>query len=108
MNPNRECRFCQLSGRAGNLTEAKKILNQIEWKDALYDEEMMVDVGRCVDATIQSNEFKDATDECPACTLAALRQTGTAPFASFRYRKAADDLLQQINEASEAGMLRGM
>lgn len=105
MNPNRECRMCDLNGSSNDMQAMLVLLemsNANEIKSAivhlLFDE----DYNRQLLAL-----YRKITHNCPACILALSRQYESINPTIFDYQKEARELKKRVNtmnlqELSEA------
>lgn len=104
MNPDRECGFCKVIGDAptplteliGLLPDPAEYRLDPAWKALGSEYE-----GDFPDAVERGLKKIQAKTDCPACTLAALRQSGIAEtgaaFAAFDYKKASQEFFQAQN-----------
>jgi len=89
-NPNRECRFCKIVGIKNDKERLKQIV-----VDAIQDfDEMGFDeqIDRAV--TIQNDisvKLLKESHGCPACVLAAVRQTKDSELIQFDYKAAKEE-----------------
>ena len=103
MNPNRDCRVCDLIGAAqvpisdliAVLPDPTLLLQYDTGPDGEDQGQHWEDWG--VDAAIE--KLREMTEHCPACIMAALRQAGIpVPLAStFRFKKEMEDVWSDIN-----------
>jgi hypothetical protein len=84
MNPKRDCRMCEIAGNYQQpMAELIALIpkNHFDFNDAVL------------------TALRDATENCPACILAVLRQSGiTATYAGFRYDEECKQFWADINE----------
>lgn len=81
MNPKRECRMCKI---LKNKTVPMKKLLQIT---------------PTTNATKELLEpLRGLVDNCPACILAALRQSGCTDYTLFDYKKEVEAFWAEVNE----------
>ena len=91
-NPNRTCGFCDVSGGFEAdpkelLLIVKKGVNEIEKQ--LFDSlAMNNNIDKVSKRVVE--ELLDKTEGCPACTLAAIRQTEDSYYINFDYKKTKD------------------
>jgi hypothetical protein len=98
-NPARVCRMCQFAEHEQQpitylitlLPDASK-LNDVDW---IIDEELIKQVNAALPA------LREATNHCPACIMAALRQAGIpVPLASdFDYTKEVRWFWKQYDDS---------
>jgi len=113
MNPMRKCGFCEYAGVDNvsiidslkalkqDIIEYKKIhpfiksttIDTLDWRGNHETLEMMV----CYSVPI--NNLRDATDGCPACMLAAIRQSGMHKHIEFDFKKEKEMFWAGYNEA---------
>jgi hypothetical protein len=93
MNPNRICRVCKLldqtpASLSGLIAICKKA---VPVQDGWASEEFPG----------LHSDLMFAAGECPACELAAIRQSGLHPsmFTGFDFRGAMKDIFNEIDEA---------
>lgn len=92
MNPNRECRMC---GKPVNIAEIISLLPKPIYKKIDDDYEFIDNVKE-----LRKNpEIVSKFTDCPACTLAVLRQANKFGVPFYDYEKAKDDWWADINEA---------
>ncbi len=103
MNPNRVCKTCGLVGGI-----QKPIKDLISIMPSPTEE----DANQCGEGCMFGDEnteringaiekLRDATDGCPACMLATLRQWGVCSNNSFDYKKEMKSLFDEINADKE-------
>ena len=79
-NPNRQCGLCDLAGLSHELTELTAFINETcegEDQNDLYGD-------RVADVL---KELEDKAEQCPACTLAAIRQAKVKIYPNFDFKK---------------------
>ena len=103
MNPNRECGVCKML----NLRQQPMaVLLALQPNPADYpatDEFGAIprELSEAAEASLQ--ELRDATDDCPACILAALRQGRICiPAIGYDFRREMDAAFERFNERREA------
>ncbi len=102
LNPKRHCGMCNLIGNPQEPIEkligiVKKHL-RLEIKDCPHSGLESWDViGDCKEML---KELENLTDNCPACTMAAIRQAGIpVPATGFDYKDARKEYWNAHNEA---------
>ena len=94
MNPNRNCRMCDHWAGGCDFERVKEVAKLIIGKTSwlVYregDEAIEVDI---------LNTLRDEAGGCPACMLAAMRQTDTvALFTQFSYEKEKAEFWKVVN-----------
>lgn len=94
-NPDRHCGFCEIEGNINDIEKLKSIVEKSVsefWEETknfsdtdFHDTDFHI--------KITENLEKDLLKEskgCPACALAAVRQTKGSEFIQFDYKKAKD------------------
>ncbi len=89
-NPNRECGFCEHLGNIVNIEKLKLIVEKTvsgfylgDWSEMIQEKHDKL-VSDC------EKDLLKESDGCPACSLAAIRQTKDSEFIEFDYKKAKD------------------
>ena len=101
MNPERECRVCGLIGNntdEHNPAELAKLLPSVINQPNEWGHNQPAPDGDIKQAL---KELRNACDGCPACILAALRQAGIPPWATFEifdFKKEMKSILDDVNE----------
>lgn len=105
-NPNRECGMCKLIvkyGLAENapmpLEEARNLLPLLPDDEGALDL-LMEGNGNGSRADKYLEQLRQAINYCPACTLAAIRQSPTnsvAQYLQFDYKTAAASFWEDVN-----------
>ena len=106
-NPNRECRMCiYSSGARGNLSELIKLLPDISNRKSFQDNTDLISDLK----TIYIPKLQEASDNCPACIWAALKQSGIAKFLTgqmkeiYDFRKEMQEIFNEMREEGLGGM----
>lgn len=97
MNPDRRCRMC-----GGN--NVSKLLSLMPDPNSFYVQDIDFEVMqiRCqTDTQAGLQKVLEATDNCPACTLAVLRQSGTRFWVEWNYEKACKEWWDTVNDAEQ-------
>lgn len=89
-NPERECGFCDI---AGNIPYPKELLPIVRAAVAILEKSFS---SKSFDSGIDIDEISNRVEKellgksggCPACALAAIRQTKNSEFIQFDYKKA--------------------
>lgn len=93
-NPNRICGMCDvLQVTQKSIEELKKELRKIVKK--FSEKSIFMNMATNEKAT---DEFRDFTNGCPACMLAAIRQLEEEPTISLDFKKECEDFWADINE----------
>lgn len=95
MNPNRECRVCKMIK-----VDQRPILELIE---IAKGEVLGCPLGEPVEIPVEIPMLRSATENCPACILAALRQSERIHCGvNFDFKKEMKGVWADINEANFA------
>lgn len=102
-NPNRECGMCEIGGCDPKpleelitlLPDGHKYLRRIEAAVTLETQGIHDEADEAVAAALST--LREAADGCPACMLAALRQSGCARFSEFSWQDERDKFLTEAN-----------
>ena len=86
-NPDRVCNFCLFIGE--NQKRMSELIESIPIEMREGDGFGSVDV---------PPELRYAANGCPACILAALRQSGIKKWVNFEYKKEVDEIFTEHNE----------
>ena len=88
-NPDRECGFCKIAGLSLDKEKLKQIVKTglEDFEEMDFDEQNENWEG--LQNKIQNDLIKESGG-CPACSLAAVRQTKDSEFVQFDYKKAKD------------------
>lgn len=86
-NPNRVCRMCKLAE-----LEQKPIAELI----AVYLDESSDFDYISSDGPMQAEKLEAAAGHCPACILAAIRQSGSVAYCSFDFKYARDEFFKSL------------
>ncbi len=115
-NPNRQCGMCNGAGYDAAdlpvlialLPNAAAFKGQMEWADGSGESSQYSEypwLEECVDACMPA--LKEAAEGCPACMLAALRQSGCIGFAEFNWMEERERFLRDANELRWEGVACG-
>ena len=88
MNPDRHCRMCEIIGEGQPKMEDLK---------AVFEGLTTADISNMGDTILE--ELRGVAGNCPACMLAAIRQTPDTIVPGFDYKKESDAFWKDINEA---------
>lgn len=95
-NPKRECKMCVLGGMdqkpvADLIAALRRDIDrhEEETKDLSLERQL---------ASIQPEELRLESDGCPACMLAAIRQTTPRPPVNFEYLEEVKSFMNGVNE----------
>ena len=106
LNPNRECRVCALLADGQDLDFQKKSLPELMSLLPEYVEcnsENTWEEGKLAQASIELavGELRNATGDCPACMMAALRQKGipVPSIEGFNFTREMKQIFSDINDA---------
>ena len=97
-NPNRICGMCNvLQVTQKSIEELKKELRRIvkKFSSLPFSESILMDMATNEKAV---DEFREFTNGCPACMLAAIRQIEEEPILSLDFKKECKDFWSDINE----------
>lgn len=102
MNPKRVCGMCRIIGNPQQKTESLiAIVNK--YVNTTIDEDYggFISVQGNTEAMLK--ELEDITDNCPACTMAAIRQAGVPISATnFDYKDACKEFWDAYNEGKSS------
>jgi len=100
-NPKRTCGFCEIVGFDNNSVKLKKIVaDGLKRIEKVFSESHFLLHDKADE--ISEQIIKDLHAEsggCPACMLAAIRQTKDNEFLSFDYKKTKDEFWADHNES---------
>ena len=90
MNPNRHCKMCEIAG-----LDQKPIEVLVDAIEDLKISQEADSFGMTISLTGDEKEtieqLRDIASGCPACMLAALRQSGIAEFVNWRFEDEKKD-----------------
>ena len=96
-NPDRECGFCEVAGFLNNKEKLKAIvkkgISDFYFLDFDVQSEKFEDVQEKI-----SEDLIDESQGCPACALAAVRQTEDSELVQFDYKKYKDLFWNEHNK----------
>ena len=97
MNPNRECRMCALVDEPQpDLAELIALLPTASWEQESEDNGLLsYDFHDALDGAMV--KLKEAANGCPACMLAALRQTGIPVPMAMDYDSLRSTFWEEYN-----------
>ena len=104
LNPNRECGMCGIYDKETKpMPELLEILKDVadSWKDYGYGEDFPYESFSADSAQMKSamESLEVATEGCPACKLAAIRQSKIpVPCTDFDFKKECDAWWSEINQ----------
>lgn len=108
-NPNRRCRMCQITGEAQQPTEVLKACVAqlaLDWGD--WDVDMVYLDKRHKDSVTAMESLRSASNNCPACIAAALRQSGIPwSVVGFDLQKECASFWDDVNAAKEENSHHG-
>ena len=90
------------------LPNAAAFKGQMEWADGSGESSQYSEypwLEECVDACMPA--LREAAEGCPACMLAALRQSGCIGFAEFNWMEERERFLRDANERRWEGVACG-
>jgi hypothetical protein len=98
MNPERACRMCAVVGVSPSpMTELLAMLPEPEWHPDDLGFETFVNIKEINEAI---DALQEKVRDCPACTLAAIRQKGIlVPITKFDYTSATKGFWNDFNDA---------
>jgi hypothetical protein len=96
MNPNRQCRMC----KSGNVPELLRLMPN---PDLFFDVDDGMGGFKNYQTDMQAGlqNVLDATEGCPACTLAVLRQSYTRFLVEWNYEEACKEWWDAVNDAGQ-------
>jgi hypothetical protein len=116
MNPNRKCGMCSLTGNSGpQLTGPemvallpdkkqfeKKMFRSKDEVNGFFGESEWTEYPGLKNAVVEKlQDLRDKTDNCPACILSALRQSGINRYlipGVFEYELEKKDFFDELRE----------
>lgn len=111
-NPDRQCGMCEISGGDARelpvlialLPNGHEYLRRIDAGEKSSNGGMTYEIydeaEKAVAATMPV--LTEATEGCPACILAALRQSGCARFSKFDWKAERESFLAEVNHERES------
>lgn len=104
LNPSRNCRVCGLLGGsthvgAERMAELVAILpKNVEWEGDDYGNPSLRYFSFCDALRAATPALREATDNCPACIMAAIRQAGIpVPLVEFDFKSEMQNIFDDIN-----------
>lgn len=99
-NPNRECGMCliddEYTGEARQKPMAELVAIMPDKAIIGTPEYLNEETNVLVESAMAS--LREATEECPACMLAALRQSGWSGHVDFNFKKEMEFAMEQFQE----------
>jgi len=97
MNPERQCRMCDIIGNEQKpISELKQLLPSPTVKENDWGESAYI-----IDGSLLEN-LRDATNNCPACILATIRQSGfQTGMYEFSFEKECQKFWDEQNNIGE-------
>lgn len=106
MNPNRDCSMCLYTG--GFDSGLAEMVAIIKSRITSFESDYGYEVWKIADGETEGSIIAKIRDisGCPACILAAIRQSGVPfLFESFNYKKERDDVWKEVNIEKRAAVL---